>query len=634
MKQQLLDDIVRHLADHGLAAVSLRGIAGALGMSLNRLTHHFGSKAQLLATALRRATDIQEQVSVGWETVDPGISQADLLRKWWAWINESPENLALCRRGIEAAALDATVTGLAGEVRADQIGVWRTHIERRLLAAGVPPAESRTEASATKALFTGLVIDLMASGESDRDRLSVTLEVGLQRLEALVARYHGRDQASSVSMAAPSGSGSASSRAERSGIEMLTAASVGVDRAGGELRLGSPANLQYVHDPGVEIDLSWGHPDPTLLDHDAVHRACGDVLTHEGWQAMTYGFAAGPSAFRQALADHLPTLGERRPRLDEIFVTSGNSAALALVVSLCTEPGDVILVESPTYFLALRILGDLPVRVVGVRTDSDGLIPEAVADAVSQFAGNRGRRLLYTVPTHNNPTGRTMSEARRHELLAVADRHGLTIIEDDVYRELSWAPPCGAGLPRSLWSLASVDGPDVIRLGSFSKSLGPGLRVGYITASHQIIDRLATSGVLDSGGGVNHFAASVVGRMLADGSYVKVRDQAVHSYERRCAAFCAGLGSGSGPLRFVAPGGGYFVWVQVPHGVSSAEFASAARTEGVAVSNGTTFYPAGAPGDGQFVRLSFSLYEPEVLHTAGQRLARLSDRTTTSVATR
>jgi len=181
---ELLDAVLAHLADEGLAGLSLRPVAHALDVSVSGLVHHFGSKDDLVVAALRRAIDIQADVQEQWIRRNPGLSQADLLRRWWRWINASPANLALVRLGLEAAALDAARGGLPGSVRADQIALWRLHIEQRLIEESVPPDVAAIEASLLKAMFTGLVMDLLATGQ--RRRLTRALEVGLARLEQLV----------------------------------------------------------------------------------------------------------------------------------------------------------------------------------------------------------------------------------------------------------------------------------------------------------------------------------------------------------------------------------------------------------------------------------------------------------------
>jgi len=183
-RQELLDRIVDHLAEHGLAQTTLRPLAAALGVSINRLVHHFGTKEELIATALRRAVERQTAVERGWIQRDPSISMADLYRKWWKWMNAKPENLALVRLGYEAAALDTTVTGLPGDLRADQLAVWRHIVEGKLRQEGLSEAAAQSEATIQKAMFTGFILDLVASG--DRKRLGAALEVSLRRLEALI----------------------------------------------------------------------------------------------------------------------------------------------------------------------------------------------------------------------------------------------------------------------------------------------------------------------------------------------------------------------------------------------------------------------------------------------------------------
>ena len=185
MKRELLDRVVAYLAEPGLGEMSLRPMAAALETSPNRLVHHFGSKQELLTAALARAIELQVEEQNVWLRRDPSITEANLLRKWWKWLNASPSNLALARLGLEAATLEATHTGLTGEVRAEQIGVWRTEIEQRLVTEGISPAEAVAEASLMKAMFTGLMVDLMATG--DRVRLTRALEVGLSRVEAILA---------------------------------------------------------------------------------------------------------------------------------------------------------------------------------------------------------------------------------------------------------------------------------------------------------------------------------------------------------------------------------------------------------------------------------------------------------------
>jgi AcrR family transcriptional regulator len=183
-RQELLDRIVVYLADNGLAQATLRPMAAALDVSINRLVHHFGSKEDLITAALKRAIDQQLAVQDAWFARNPNLGVVEFYRRWWRWMNAKPEHLALVRLNYEAAALDTSVTGLAGEVRADQIGVWRHSVEQRLVAEGVPAGCVELEACLTKAAFTGLVLDLIATGE--RKRLTAACDAWLDRLDHMI----------------------------------------------------------------------------------------------------------------------------------------------------------------------------------------------------------------------------------------------------------------------------------------------------------------------------------------------------------------------------------------------------------------------------------------------------------------
>lgn len=191
LKRELLDQVVTYLAENGLAQTTLRPMAASLDVSINRLMHHFGSKDELITAALARAIDMQIEVQRKWLQRAPRLSQVELYRRWWKWLCASPRNLALVRLNYEAATLEPAVTGLAGDVRADQIGVWRHDVEQRLVAEGLKPERAAHEASLIKATFTGLVMDLFATG--DTRRLTKALESWLTRLGKDLARPDERD---------------------------------------------------------------------------------------------------------------------------------------------------------------------------------------------------------------------------------------------------------------------------------------------------------------------------------------------------------------------------------------------------------------------------------------------------------
>lgn len=188
-RQELLDRVADYLAENGIGDATLRPMAAALDVTPNRLMHHFGSKEALLAAALQRIENSHMAIEAAWLARQPSLSQTEILRRWWRWMLADPRHLHQVRLGLEAATLDATRTGLAGDVRAESIGAWRLNIERRLRASGIAPRVARVESSVLKAAFTGLTLDLLATG--DRRRLTAALDRVLDdfdiRLDALLA---------------------------------------------------------------------------------------------------------------------------------------------------------------------------------------------------------------------------------------------------------------------------------------------------------------------------------------------------------------------------------------------------------------------------------------------------------------
>lgn len=180
----LLDRVVVYLGRHGLVDVSFRPMAKALGVSVNALVHHFGTKDDLLAAALRRSGQIQRDTEQRWRQRRPNMTQAELLRARWKWATASPDNLAIVRLGIEAVALEHTLDGVPMRHRVQPIERWRTDIERGLLTEGVPPHIATVEATLAAALFNGLVVELIASGR--KAPLTRALETHLGRLEQVV----------------------------------------------------------------------------------------------------------------------------------------------------------------------------------------------------------------------------------------------------------------------------------------------------------------------------------------------------------------------------------------------------------------------------------------------------------------
>ena len=395
-------------------------------------------------------------------------------------------------------------------------------------------------------------------------------------------------------------------------------------------------DIQFALRPGI-MELRWGDPAPSLLPVDAVRRAVERALDLDGPSALNYGAERGPGRLIGPLRTWLERRRGSAPPAEALFITGGTSQALDLLCTLLARPGDVVLVESPTYHLALRIFRDHGLEVVSVPGDDQGLqvdrldaVLEALrrppaSRAAERASGARGLvkgrtpRFLYIVPTFGNPTGANLSLQRRQALVSLADREGFLLLEDDVYRELWYdSPP-----PPALCDLASP-GP-VVRLSTFSKILAPGLRLGWLEAAPEIVQRCAGSGLLDSGGGTSHFVAHAVGAMIELGlldehitllraAYRQRRDALLDALERHIPATCS----------WMRPGGGFFVWLRLPEGCDSAALLPVAEAAGVSYAPGGRFCIGG--GGERYARLGFSLLAPDELAEGARRLGRVLER--------
>lgn len=364
------------------------------------------------------------------------------------------------------------------------------------------------------------------------------------------------------------------------------------------------------------IDLGLGHPDPDLLPVAELQAAASVAFDRYGSDVLSYGAAAGPPPTIAFICERLAVVDARGPSTDEVVITAGNSHGLEQAVTMTARPGDAVLVEAPTYHLALRILRDHPVEIVPVASDPGGLVVGAAAEAIAAVRA-RGvtPRLLYTVPTYNNPTGVSLDAGRRQALVDLAATEHVTILEDDVYRELVY----DGSAPPSLWSLA--DPGTVIRLGSFSKSLSPGLRVGYMTANATIANASVEGGLLESGGGISHIASLVVAEYARTGAYATNVSHLRAVYGARRDALIAALETHlDGLADWTVPAGGYFVWVTLRPLVDLGALRAAAERQGTSFVPGTVFFADGVGGRSS-LRLAFSRYPESALTEAVRRLA-------------
>jgi DNA-binding transcriptional MocR family regulator len=362
------------------------------------------------------------------------------------------------------------------------------------------------------------------------------------------------------------------------------------------------------------IDLARGHPSDDLLPLAALREAAGTALRGDP-SLLQYGPERGTERFRERLAAFLREAGADAPDPARLLITSGASQALDLACTLQARPGDVVLVEDPSYHLALRVFADHGLEVVGVEGDADGVRPDALAAVLARADVARRAKLLYLVPPFGNPTGTTLAAGRAAEVVDLAGRHGLTLLSDEVYRLLAFdgAPPPG---------LAAPDRPHVLALQSFSKVLAPGLRLGWIEGDPARLDRIEAGGLLQSGGGLAPLAEALVGELLASGEAARHLARLRRVYAQRAAALteelAEALADEAPAARLATPRGGYFVWLRLP-GLDADALLEEARRAGVSFAPGRRFRPDGRPDD--HLRLSFAHHPEERLRDAARRLA-------------
>lgn len=366
--------------------------------------------------------------------------------------------------------------------------------------------------------------------------------------------------------------------------------------------------------PSGLCDLGPGYPDDRLVPAADISRAVAEAIRRYGVTALAYGHNQGPLPFREALAARLSRRDGDDVRPEQLLVTAGTSQTLDVLAGALASPKDVVLVESLSYDLGLRIFRDRGLAVREVAMDASGVRPDALERAVrEERAAHRNVAFAYLVPTFHNPTGTLMPRARRRDVLDVAHRNGLLLLEDDAYGELALGDE---EPPPALSTLAGHRGS--WRLGTFSKSLAPGLRLGWLAADAESVARLAARGLFDSGGCPSQLAALGVAELLRDGGYGHHLDRLRGALGARRDALAVTLRALlPGTYDVTVPGGGLFTWIGLPPGRGEQDSAAAARRAGVLVARGSRFGTPTRPA----LRLAHGAHSPDRLRAAARALA-------------
>lgn len=366
------------------------------------------------------------------------------------------------------------------------------------------------------------------------------------------------------------------------------------------------------------VSLAGGMPFVSALPQELIKRAFDQVMNTRGPAALQYGSGQGVPELREQILEVMALEGVHAS-VDDVVTTTGSQQAIDLVSKLFLDPGDVVLAEAPSYVGAIGVFRSYQAEVVHVPMDADGLIPTALSEAIlRERRAGKSIKFLYLVPNFHNPAGVTLSASRRAEILDIAQRNSILIVEDNPYGLLYFESPPPP-------PLRSVEEDGVIYLGSFSKTLAPGFRVGWAVAPHAIREKLvlaAESAILSP----SSFSQMVVSEYLATADWRSQIDTFRGVYRVRRDAMLSALDDHLPELTWTNPNGGFYVWVTLPAGIDSKQMLPRAVKELVAYTPGTAFF---ADGSGQSsLRLSFCYPPPERIREGVRRLATVIDSET------
>lgn len=372
------------------------------------------------------------------------------------------------------------------------------------------------------------------------------------------------------------------------------------------------------------VSLAGGMPYVAALPLDAMAETVARLLRDQGAVALQYCSGQGDQKLREQICDVMSLSGiSAHP--DDVVVTTGSQMALDLVVRIFCDPGDVVLVEAPSYVGALGVFAAYECDVVHVATDGSGLRPEALRAAISEVrrAGKRPK-LIYTIPCYQNPSGVTQTAQRRAQIADVARESGILLLEDDPYCLLGF----DGEIPRAIRA-GNPDG--VVYLGSFSKTIAAGLRVGWALAPHGVREKLvlaAEAAVLCP----SNFAQLTVSRYLATQPWLEQIKVFRELYRERRDALLDSMNQlFPDGTTWTIPGGGFYSWVTLPDGLDATAMLPRAVSSLVAYVPGTGFYVDGQGSSS--MRLSYCYPDPERIREGVRRLAGVIETELDLVAT-
>ncbi|HSN68091.1 MAG TPA: PLP-dependent aminotransferase family protein [Thermoanaerobaculia bacterium] len=371
------------------------------------------------------------------------------------------------------------------------------------------------------------------------------------------------------------------------------------------------AFAHLMNDPRV-ISLAGGAPSPDTFPADRLAEIAARVIREKRNVALQYGATPGIARLREAIA---AIAGERKIRCaaENVLVTTGSQQALHLLATVLLDPGDVVLVELPSYIGALSAFYGRRAVMAGVRQDEEGIVPEDLAAVIARVRSGGGRiKFLYTIPNFQNPSGRLLAQERRDRVLEIARREGVLVVEDDPYGELVF----DAAAETTPIASRDADLANTIYLGSFSKILAPGLRCGFIVGPAAVLQKVQLakeaadlcSGMLDQ---------SIVDEFVAAGELPAQIERVRDFYRARSGVLLGALGEHFGSrAQWTPTRGGLFTFLTVPERVDAKALVPAAIEAGVAYVPGEAFFVDGSGRN--TMRLTFAK-EPDARMREGVR---------------
>lgn len=366
--------------------------------------------------------------------------------------------------------------------------------------------------------------------------------------------------------------------------------------------------------PPATINMGIGQPSAELLPVDLVRQASQSFFDNAQSIELNYGVTQGDERFLYSLADYLTEAYSSEARFDQLFVTGGNSQALDMMSVVFAKPGDTVFIEEPSYFLAFQILRDHGLNIVGIPVDDDGIC----IDELQRELSSHKPAFLYTIPSYQNPGGQCTSAARRRQIVELAEEHDFLIVADEVYQLLYFrdAPPPAYG--------TMTASERVVSLGSFSKILAPGMRLGWIQTSAELRNRICANGFVNSGGSINHISSHIVRQTLDNGSLNSHIEHIRRVYRGRVTAMDEALHEHfDGIAEWTRPDGGYFFWIRFDESVNTTPLREQARELETGFQAGAVFSSKGQFNN--YLRLSFAHYDEDDIREGISRMRPLFD---------